>query len=76
MLPFAVDLNPAKHGKYLPGSRIAIVNESHLKEPRPDFVVILPWNLEAEVMRQLDFIKEWGCNFDMAMPRMAVSDGT
>ena len=70
LLPFVVDRNPAKQGKYLPGSRIAIVNESHLKEPRPDFVVILPWNLKAEVMGQLEYIREWGGKFVTAVPRL------
>ncbi len=76
LLPFVVDRNPAKQGKYLPGSRIPIVNENHLKVTRPDFVVILPWNLKAEVMRQLDYIKEWGGKFVTAVPSVAVSDGT
>ncbi|MHB8204295.1 MAG: methyltransferase C-terminal domain-containing protein, partial [Desulfomonilaceae bacterium] len=45
LLPYVVDLNPAKQGKYLPGSRIPIVSENYLRDHRPDIVAILPWNL-------------------------------
>ena len=57
-------------GKYLPGSRIPIVDETHLREHRPDYVVILPWNLHDEVISQLDYIREWGGQFVMAIPRL------
>ncbi len=49
LLPFVVDRNPAKQGKYMPGSQIPIVAESRLRNAKPDYVVILPWNLKAEV---------------------------
>lgn len=70
LLPRVIDRNPAKQGKYLPGSRIPIVDETHLREQRPDYVVILPWNLRDEVISQLDYIREWGGQFVMAIPRL------
>lgn len=72
LLPWVIDRNPAKQGKYLPGSRIPIVNETRLREERPDYVVILPWNLRDEVMAQLDYIREWGGQFVMAIPRLVL----
>ncbi|MCX7109926.1 MAG: class I SAM-dependent methyltransferase [Proteobacteria bacterium] len=68
LLPFVVDRNPAKQGKYLPGSRIPIFDESRLRDAQPDYVVILPWNLKEEVMRQLDYINAWGGKFVTAVP--------
>ena len=72
LLPFAVDLNPAKQGKYMPGSRIPIVAQLQLEDTRPDYVVILPWNLKAEVMRQLEFIRAWGGRFVTAVPALEI----
>ena len=59
-LPYVVDRNPAKQGKFMPGSRIPIVPEAHLKAHRPDYVVLLPWNLKDEIKTQLDYVREWG----------------
>lgn len=67
-LPYVVDKNPAKQGKFLPGSRIPIVDEAHLRTDRPDIVLILPWNLKEEVMAQLAYIHEWGGQFAVAVP--------
>ena len=53
LISYVVDRNPAKQGKFLPGSRIPIVNEDALYRDQPDYMVILPWNLKAEVMQQL-----------------------
>lgn len=68
LLPYVVDKNPAKQGKYLPGSRIPIVDEAYLRTDRPDVVIILPWNLKDEVMAQLAYIREWGGRFAVAVP--------
>ena len=68
-----IDLNPAKQGKYLPGSRIPIVDETRLREERPDYVVILPWNLREEVMAQLSYIREWGGQFVTAVPSLTIA---
>ena len=71
LLAFVVDRNPAKQDKFMPGSRIPIVAEDRLKSDRPDYVVILPWNLRAEVMQQLDYIRAWGGQFVTAVPSLS-----
>ena len=70
LLPYVVDKNPAKQGKYLPGSRIPVVDEAHLRADRPDFVLILPWNLKDEVMEQLAYVRDWGGRFVTAVPHL------
>lgn len=72
LISFVVDRNPAKQGKYMPGSRIPIVDESRLRQENPDYVVILPWNLKAEVMKQLDYIRSWGGEYVTAVPHLEV----
>jgi len=72
LLPYVVDRNPAKQGKYMPGSHIPIVDEAHLKAHRPDLILILPWNLRAEVMAQLAYVREWGGRFVTAIPLLEV----
>jgi len=72
LIPFVVDRNPAKQGKYLPGSRIRIVAEQRLKDVRADFVLILPWNLRTEVMQQLGYIRDWGGCFVVAVPELEI----
>ena len=71
LLPWVADRNPTKQGKYLPGSRISIVTEERIREERPDYVVILPWNLRAEVVAQLRYIREWGGQFVTAIPSLS-----
>jgi len=68
----AVDLNPAKQGRYMPGSRIPIVTQQHLEAARPDYVLILPWNLKSEVMHQLQCVPRWGGTFVTAVPRLEI----
>ncbi len=72
LLPYVVDKNPAKLGKFLPGSRIPIVDGAHLRSHRPDRVLILPWNLRDEVAAQLDYVHKWGGKFVVAVPRLEV----
>lgn len=72
LLPYVVDRNPAKQGKFMPGCRIPILEEAHLKADRPDYVLILPWNLREEVVEQLAYIHEWGGRFVTAVPRLEV----
>ena len=72
LLPYVVDANPAKQGKFMPGSRIPIVNEAHLRAHRPSHVLILPWNLKDEVMAQLAYIREWGGQFVTAVPVLEI----
>ncbi|MBE0622147.1 MAG: SAM-dependent methyltransferase, partial [Burkholderiales bacterium] len=76
LIRFVVDRNPAKQGKYMPGSRIPIVNEAHLKVAKPDYVAVLPWNLRDEVMAQLDYAtRSWGCRFVVAVPEISSCHG-
>ncbi len=70
LLPYVVDKNPAKQNKFLPGSHIPIVNETVLKNDRPDYVIILPWNLRNEIVGQLSYVREWGGKFVTAVPKM------
>jgi SAM-dependent methyltransferase len=72
LLPFVVDASPYKQGKWLPGSRIPVVDETRLREEKPDFILILPWNLRQEIMAQLDYAREWGAHFVVAVPRLEV----
>ena len=73
LIRFVVDRNPAKQGKTMPGSRIPIVDESRLQQEKPDYVVILPWNLKAEVMLQLDYVRAWGGRFVTAVPELRIA---
>lgn len=73
LLPYVVDRNPAKQDKFLPGCRIPIVGEGYIKKSRPDFVLILPWNLRTEVSQQLDYIREWGGQFVTSVPGLQVN---
>jgi SAM-dependent methyltransferase len=73
LIPFVADRNPAKQGKYMPGSRIPIVDEPRLKNFKPHYVVILPWNLKTEVMGQLEYIKAWGGRFVTAVPCLEIA---
>lgn len=73
LVAFVADRNPAKQGKHMPGSRIPIVAEQHLLDARPDYVVILPWNLKAEVTQQLAAVRAWGGRFVTAVPQLEVT---
>ncbi len=73
LLSFVVDRNPAKQGKYLPGSRIPVVGEEMLKKTKPDFIVILPWNLREEVIEQLSGTRNWDAKFVTAVPRLEIT---
>lgn len=72
LISFVVDRNPSKQNKYMPGSRIPIVDEQQLRISQPDYVVILPWNLKSEIMVQLEYIRKWGGKFLIAVPNMEV----
>jgi SAM-dependent methyltransferase len=72
LIEYVVDRNPAKQGKYMPGSRIPIVEEDWLRETKPDFVVLLPWNLMTELMEQLQYTRSWGAKFVCAIPSLVV----
>jgi len=72
LLNYVVDRNPAKQDKFLPGSRIPILSEAQLKETQPDYVVILPWNLRNEVTEQLEYVRQWGGSFVVAVPELEI----
>lgn len=72
LIAFVVDRNPAKQGRWMPGSRIPIVDEARLKAARPDFIVLLPWNLTAELTAQLAYARDWGARFVAAVPSLHV----
>lgn len=72
LLPFTVDRSPYKQNKYLPGSHIRVTDGEELKRYKPDYVIILPWNLKEEIMAQLSYIREWNGKFVVAIPRLGV----
>jgi 2-polyprenyl-3-methyl-5-hydroxy-6-metoxy-1,4-benzoquinol methylase len=72
LIAYTVDRNPYKQGRFLPGSRIPIYHPDRIRETRPDYVVILPWNLQGEIMQQLQYIREWGGRFVVPIPQMAM----
>ena len=72
LVPFAVDRNPAKQGKFLPGSRIPIVDEGKLIEAQPEHVLVLPWNIWPELSESLAYVREWGGSFVMAVPELQI----
>ena len=73
LVPYVVDRAAAKQGRFMPGSRIPIVEEAHLWADRPDLVLILPWNIRVEVMEQLSGIRAWGGKFIVAVPKLEVT---
>lgn len=70
LIEYVVDANPHKQNKWMPASHIPIVNEEYLKVNKPDFVIILPWNLKDEITEQLSYIKEWGAKFVVPIPKL------
>lgn len=72
LIEFVVDKNPSKQGKYLPGSHIPIYDESIIEEFKPDFILILPWNLQSEILDQLKYVKNWDCKFIIPIPELKI----
>ena len=72
LMPFTVDVSPHKQGLYLPGTRIPIAAPERVVETRPDYLLILPWNLREEIMAQMAFIREWGGRFVVPIPEVTV----
>jgi len=70
LIDFVVDANPNKQNKYLPASHIPVVNETHLREAQPDYIIILPWNLKDEILEQLSYAKKWGAKFVIPVPSL------
>ena len=70
LIDFTVDRSPHKQGKFLPGVHIPILSPEAIKQNKPDYVLILPWNLKDEVVSQISFIKEWGGQFVVPIPEV------
>jgi len=72
LIEYTVDRSPYKQGRFLPGSHIPIHHPDRIRQTKPDYVVILPWNLKDEIMEQLRFIRDWGARFVVPIPRVAI----
>jgi hypothetical protein len=73
-LAFTVDRNPYKHGRVTPGMHIPIHPVDAIDAYRPDYVLILPWNLRDEIVQQMRHVADWGCRFVVPIPEVAVID--
>jgi SAM-dependent methyltransferase len=71
-LDYTVDRNPYKHGRFLPGSRIPIFAPEHVAATRPDYLLVLPWNLTREIVEQMAHIRSWGGKFVIPIPTVQV----
>lgn len=72
LLPYTVDLSPHKQGRYLPGVQIPIYAPDHIFATKPDFVLILPWNIKEEIMERMAAIRQWGGRFVVSIPKLGV----
>jgi SAM-dependent methyltransferase len=72
LIEYTVDRSPYKQGRFLPGSRIPVFHPDRIRETKPDYVVILPWNLKDEIIDQLQFIREWGGRFVVPIPKVTI----
>ena len=69
---FVVDNNPHKQNKFFPGSRVPIVSKSKLQKFKPDYIVILPWNLKDEIIEQLSYVRQWNTKFVVLFPKIKI----
>ncbi|TFV59928.1 methyltransferase domain-containing protein [Mycobacterium sp. PS03-16] len=74
LLQYTVDRSPHKQGRFLPGTHLPICAPDHIRETRPDFVLILPWNLRDEIIADISYIREWGGKFVIPIPDLVVVD--
>lgn len=72
LIEYTVDRSPHKQGRFLPGTHIPIYHPDRIRETKPDYVIILPWNLKDEIMKQLQFVREWGGRFVVPIPEVAI----
>jgi len=72
LIEFVVDKSPHKQNKYLPASHIPVINELEIMEYKPDYILILPWNIKDEIIKQLGYVKEWECKFLVAVPTLVI----
>ena len=73
IIDFTVDKNPHKQGKFLPGTHIPIKHPSEIINVKPDYVIILPWNLENEIKNEISFIRDWNAKFVIAIPEVQIT---
>ncbi len=73
-LDYTVDRNPCKHGRFLPGTHVPIFSPERIRETRPDYLLILPWNLKDEIIKQNAFIREWGGKFVVPIPEVQIHE--
>ena len=73
LLQYTVDRSPVKQGKYLPGTHIPIYPPERLAETRPDYVLVLPWNLREELSAQLDYVRSWGARLVFPIPELEIA---
>jgi hypothetical protein len=73
-LDYTVDRNPYKQGKFLPGTHIPILHPERIKETKPDYLLILPWNIKDEVMKQMNYIGSWNGRFIVLIPEVRIYD--
>ena len=71
-IDYAVDRNPYKQGRYFPGVRIPVLAPEKIAETKPDYILILPWNLKDEITEQLDYVRSWGAKFVVPIPELTV----
>jgi hypothetical protein len=69
---YTVDRSPHKQGRFLPGTHLPILHPDRIRETRPDYLLILPWNLKDEIMGQMDYIRSWGGRFVVPIPEVTV----
>jgi len=72
IIQFVVDISPHKQNKFLPGSHIPVVDEIEIRKNKPDYVIIIPWNLKKEISNQLSYIREWGGKFVIFIPEIQI----
>jgi SAM-dependent methyltransferase len=72
LLDYTVDRNPYKHGRFLPGTHIPVYPTERIAETRPDYILILPWNLRKEIVAQLEYAREWGAQFVTPIPEVRI----
>jgi hypothetical protein len=72
LLAYTVDRNPYKHGKFTPGTRIPILSPERIADDRPDYVLVLPWNLRDEIIDQLSYVRAWGGQLVFPIPRLEI----
>jgi hypothetical protein len=72
LIQFTVDRSPYKQGRFLPGSHIPIFHPDRIREAKPTYIIILPWNLKDEIMGQMEFIRDWGGKFVVPIPKVTI----